>query len=401
MLDLKSIEIIEIEEADKFIDYLRLTQSHWGETSVNWYFRGHGDAEWLLQPAAWREDGRKILNPISRALKPGLKAKWEGIKRNIDKQWLIEEETTFQNILNNATELEAVYQFSNLADELGYPISPNDLISGLKYIVNFPGPFGWPIFQPKVEFFYAQHHGIPTRFLDWTRKSLIAAFFAAEEGIKLFDLEGNINAICVWAINDTFLNMSSFRIKHHLSIKTCPRHQHNFLHAQDGIFIYHEHADLYFIMNNRWPTFEDVIEESYDENYPKPLRKIILPIEKVGDLLTLLSRERITRAHLMPTYDSITKTLKSNWGLKDKAHDLIKELRNTREELAEFQCPYCQAPMTIHSYDYESREGYDIDHEIISYECGYTIVDGKDESPCKSINGNKSPNGTINVKVIE
>ena len=47
----------------------------------------------------------------------------------------------------------------------------------------------------------------------------------------------------------------------------------------------------------------------------------------------------------MPTYDNITATLKSYWGLEDEIQELKRELQTTKEELEGFQCPYCKASL--------------------------------------------------------
>ncbi len=100
----KSIEIIEFKDAENFIDYLRPTKGHWGkEVPLNWCFRGHGNAEWLLQPFAWRAEGQKILRPISKRLKPDLKFRWGEIKRSIGGVWLENEDFAFRNILHLST----------------------------------------------------------------------------------------------------------------------------------------------------------------------------------------------------------------------------------------------------------------------------------------------------------
>jgi phenylalanyl-tRNA synthetase alpha subunit len=82
--------------------------------------------------------------------------------------------------------------------------------------------------------------------------------------------------------------------------------------------------------------------------------------------------------------------------------DVLKEQIEEAQEIAdEFLCPFCKARMVEHAYSYEDYHGADIDHELIAYECGYTIIDGRDETPCKTKNREKNQNGTINVKTIE
>lgn len=68
---------------------------------------------------------------------------------------------------------------------------------------------------------------------------------------------------------------------------------------------------------------------------------------------------------------------------------LETQMEEAQGILDEFLCPYCKAPMTIHDYgselvEYKGRE-LDVEHEIIIYDCGLEIQDGKETKLCRKM----------------
>lgn len=65
---------------------------------------------------------------------------------------------------------------------------------------------------------------------------------------------------------------------------------------------------------------------------------------------------------------------------------LNQQIIQAKELLEDFTCPYCESPMVEHTFNSELVGHIDVDHEYIAYECGLTIVDNYEKSPCKHIN---------------
>jgi len=135
----------------------------------------------------------------------------------------------------------------------------------------------------------------------------VAAFFAAEKLIQLTpEIMGS--SLAVWSVRTKLFRLDLKDLRR----LTVPPLLVPFLDAQEGLFTWSPTMYSSYLLHGSYPTFEEVIrriaQKEPDAKLPL-LRRLTLPVSEARELLRLLWREKMTRAHLMPTYDNVTTSL--------------------------------------------------------------------------------------------
>lgn len=153
----------------------------------------------------------------------------------------------------------------------------------------------WPGEELDSVIAIAQHHGVPTRLLDWSKVSSVAAYFAASEAVAQREYWKEIKQLVVWVLDTEAVGLYRDRIR----MVEVPGASSPHLAAQSGIFTVFLHNGQRGMPAGNPESLESILEGA--------LTKVTLPIQESIRLLDLCERAGFCGARLFPSLDGAGK----------------------------------------------------------------------------------------------
>lgn len=281
----------ELATAEELLTQLSPLHPWWHRNSqqhpASWLFRGQSNAAWGLTPS--------LLRP--GAIPPGPEG--SGNRRRF--------------------EVLALREFIQRVDEQGlfipedsqelrdptwrkYALDSYEEMSSKGYSMDEV----WPPLNQLSNLALAQHYGIPTVLLDWCRRPLVAAYFAAADAAA----RPHGGRLSVWIIREIIVQKCCSNFIPQALVVTAPYASNPNLRAQQGVFTVVRTTGY-----DPPPNIDEVLSHAvshrladYDVaigwNLPD-LCKFTVPASEAPKLLRLLAMHGMTAASVFPGYAGV------------------------------------------------------------------------------------------------
>jgi len=313
------ISVKEFESVKDFLNALAIDGPTPGLSYSGFVFRGvsigSGENEWQLIPSALRiEKFSEVIKLSGASEMPDDYATKAAME-----EWV-----------QARSEAKILGSFFRHADCQGLPMP--EITSRIRQTMQTPGTSDalfnftaqtkglWPPDDLLPLAGQAQHYGLPTRLLDWSRDPWVAAYFAVAGALGHSQKEQyKGESLAVWILNTELLDHEKRLarpkkpIEVPLTFITAPASTNPNLRAQRGVFTVWRKpfTDGPKQQVDRRPL-NKLLEEvfsGYDLKMPL-LYKFTLPVELAPDLWTAIKHNGINAARLFPDFSGAAKAVK-------------------------------------------------------------------------------------------